>query len=69
MSRWGMGPQRSVADWEAFSGVDLKHGTATGTAEKFCADDIPDEIPERVCPVAANGAASSLIGGSLTLQY
>ncbi len=52
MSRYGFGTARSVAYWEAFAGVDLKAGRVTA-GEKFCRADIPQVVPDRVCPVSS----------------
>ncbi len=52
MGTWSFGRARSVDDWEAFSGVHL-HGGRVAAEAKFCvdADEIPFEVPGRVCPV------------------
>ncbi len=54
MWKWGMGNVRSVAEWEAFSGVDFKAGTVNA-GHKFCTTDVPDEVPGRVCRVVDEG--------------
>lgn len=54
MWQWGMGAVRSVAEWEAFSGVEFKTGTVNA-GHKFCTTDVPDEVPGRVCRVVDEG--------------